>query len=26
LEYRAVRFINGGVDEDFAPEPRMKRV
>jgi hypothetical protein len=26
LEYNAVRLINGGVDEDFAPEPRMKRV
>ncbi len=26
LEYRPVRLINGGVDEDFAPEPRMKRV
>ena len=23
LEYSAVRFINGGVDEDLAPEPRM---
>jgi hypothetical protein len=26
LEYSAVRFINGGVDEDLAPEPRMKPI
>jgi len=26
LEYSAVRFINGGMDEDLAPEPRMKPI
>jgi hypothetical protein len=26
LEYTAVRFINGGVDENLAPEPRMKPI